>query len=90
MNERTKTFTIEAEFRRAPPELFPNLTVEANIVLQRKHNILTLPRNMVTDDGMVTKSNGEKVAVKTGLKDYQKIEIVSGITAEDELMVPGK
>jgi hypothetical protein len=90
MNERTKTFTIEASFTKAPPELFPNLTVEANILLQSKKNILTLPRNMVSDDRTVTKSNGEKVSVITGLKDYQKIEILSGISADDELIVPVK
>jgi multidrug efflux pump subunit AcrA (membrane-fusion protein) len=90
MNERTKTFTIEASFTKAPPELFPNLTVEANILLQSKKNILTLPRNMVSGDRTVTKSNGEKVSVITGLKDYQKIEILSGISADDELIVPVK
>lgn len=90
MNERTKTFTIEATFTKAPPTLFPNLTVEANIVLQSKKGVLTLPRHLVSDDGTVTKSNGDKVAVQTGLKDYQKIEIISGITADDELIVPAK
>jgi hypothetical protein len=36
----------------------------------------------------VVKPNGDKIAVKTGLKDYQKIEIISGINAEDELVKP--
>jgi hypothetical protein len=45
---------------------------------------------MVSDDRTVTKSNGEKVSVITGLKDYQKIEILSGISADDELIVPVK
>jgi hypothetical protein len=37
---------------------------------------------------MVVKPNGEKVLVKTGLKNYQNIEILSGITANDELIKP--
>ena len=32
--------------------------------------------------------NGDKVVVKTGLKDYEKIEIISGISVEDELIKP--
>ncbi|MES2560113.1 MAG: efflux RND transporter periplasmic adaptor subunit [Bacteroidota bacterium] len=88
MNERTKTFTVDADFTLTPPQLFPNLTVEANIVLQHKKNALTLPRYVVGDDGTVTRKNGEKITVRTGLKDYQKIEIISGINAEDELIVP--
>jgi hypothetical protein len=30
------------------------------------------------------------VQVKTGLKDYKKIEILSGISTNDELIVPAK
>lgn len=90
MNERTKTFMVEAEFTIKPNTLFPNLTVEANIVINTKKNVLTLPRNLVSDDGFVTKADGEKVQVKTGLKDYNKIEILSGISANDELIVPAK
>jgi hypothetical protein len=37
---------------------------------------------------LVIKSNGDTIKVKTGLKDYQKIEILSGITAADELLIP--
>lgn len=90
MNERTKTFVVEALFTKQPATLFPNLTAEANIVIRTKKNVLTLPRNVVSDDGFVTKENGEKVAVKTGLKDYNKIEILSGILPNDELIVPAK
>jgi HlyD family secretion protein len=34
------------------------------------------------------KSNGDTVVVKTGLKDYQKVEILSGIKSDDELLKP--
>ena len=44
----------------------------------------------VLNDSIVIKSDGEKVIVKTGLKDYQKIEIVSGISANDELIKPSE
>jgi hypothetical protein len=66
--------------------LYPNLTVEANVVIQTKNNILTLPRSLVSDDGFVTTKSGGKVAVKIGLKDYERVEILSGITADDEII----
>jgi hypothetical protein len=31
------------------------------------------------------KANGEKIIVKTGLKDFQKIEILSGLKETDEI-----
>jgi hypothetical protein len=34
------------------------------------------------------KENGDKVAVKTGLKDYKMIEILSGISVKDALKNP--
>ncbi len=88
MNERSKTFLVEAEFIQPPATLYPNITFEANIVLQSKQQVLLLPRNYLINDSMVVKPNGEKVVVKTGLKNYQNIEILSGITANDELIKP--
>lgn len=88
MNERSKTFLVEAEFLKQPELLYPNITFEANIVLQSKEKALLIPINFVQNDTLVFKSNGDKVVVKTGLRDYQKIEILSGISAEDELIKP--
>lgn len=88
MNEQTRTFVVEAEFVVTPPRLYPNISFEANIVLASKAKALLIPRNYLLNDSIVVKSNGDKVKVKTGLKDYQKIEILSGISAEDELLLP--
>ena len=90
MNERSKTFIVEAEFITQPEILYPNVTFEASIVMNTKNNVLLIPRNYILNDSIVMKANGEKVIVKTGLKDYQKIEIVSGISAEDELIKPSE
>lgn len=88
MNERTRTFLVEAKFLNPPNQLYPNISFEANIILATKNKALLVPRNYVLNDSIVFKSNGERVVVKTGLKDYKKIEILSGITAQDELIPP--
>jgi multidrug efflux pump subunit AcrA (membrane-fusion protein) len=88
MNERTKTFIVEAEFVKTPKLLYPNISFEANIVIDKKDKALLIPRNCLVNDSFVMKSDGEKVLVKTGLKDYQQIEILSGIDLNDELTVP--
>lgn len=90
MNERSKTFLVEATFTEAPKRLYPNVSFEANIILQTKDKALLIPRNYVLNDSFVLKGNGDKVAVKTGLKDYKMIEILSGISAEDELKNPAE
>jgi multidrug efflux pump subunit AcrA (membrane-fusion protein) len=88
MNERSKTFMVEATFVKQPNVLYPNITFEANIVLRSKDKALLIPRRYMIDDNMVMKANGDKVQVKTGLKDFQQIEILSGISLSDEIQKP--
>jgi HlyD family secretion protein len=88
MNERTRSFVVEASFVRAPPVLYPNLTAEANIIIRQKEKALTIPRDYLLDDSFVLRETGERVPVKTGIKDYQKVEILDGISQEDVLVKP--
>ena len=90
MNERSKTFLVEAEFTQAPEVLYPNITFEANIVMQSKDKALLIPRTYLLNDSTVLNAKGKEINITTGLKDYQKIEILSGITANDELSKPAK
>ncbi|MEO8760169.1 MAG: RND transporter, partial [Bacteroidia bacterium] len=90
MNEQSKTFLVEATFIDPPKILYPFISFEANIVIQTKEKALLIPRNLLVNDSTVIKANGDKVIVKTGLKDYQMVEILSGITADDELISPAK
>lgn len=88
MNERSKTFLVEAKFTKAPPKLFPNITFEANILLNKKENAILIPRNYLKQDSIVTLASGEEKIVKVGLKDFQKAEILSGLKATDEIIKP--
>ena len=88
MNERTRSFTVEAIFTKRPTTLYPNLTTEANIVLQTKEKAITIPRDYLADDSTVLLADGEKRKVVTGVMDFQKVEILSGLTTSDEIMKP--
>lgn len=88
MNDRTKSFTIEADFTTAPPVLYPFLTVEANIVIQTKKSALTIPRDFLVDESFVITEDEDKKQVVTGLKDYDRVEILSGITRDDIILKP--
>lgn len=88
MNERTKTFLVEAEFTDPPKSIFPNITFEASIVLNTKEKAVLIPIEYLVKDSMVIKRNGDSVAVKIGLRDYKQVEIISGVSADDELIKP--
>jgi multidrug efflux pump subunit AcrA (membrane-fusion protein) len=88
MNERSKSFSVEAVFLTQPPVLYPNLTAEANIVIQEKKRAITIPVNYLVNDSTVLISKNKTRVVKTGLKDYQKVEILNGLTAGDIIYKP--
>lgn len=88
MNERTRTFLVEAEFVNQPPVLYPNTTFEANILIQTKMNVLLIPRDFLFNEEFVYNEEGQKIKVKTGLKDYRKVEILSGIDANTVISKP--
>lgn len=88
MDERSRTFKVEALFKQTPPALYPNLTAEANIIISQKAKSLTIPRNYLVDGKYVLVGKDEKKEVTTGLKDYQKVEILSGIDSSTVLFKP--
>ena len=83
MSEKTKSFTIEANFINLPKLLYPFLTCEANIIIQQKAKALTIPRAYLLEGDYVLLDKNKKVKVKTGLKDYQKVEILEGLSTKD-------
>jgi multidrug efflux pump subunit AcrA (membrane-fusion protein) len=88
MNERTRTFTVEAVFTQAPPVLYPNLTAEANIILARKERAFTIPSAYLVDERYVLVGKDEKREVKVGLRDLQRVEVLSGIDSSTVIMHP--
>jgi multidrug efflux pump subunit AcrA (membrane-fusion protein) len=89
MNSESRSFTVEAAFTKAPPVLYPNLTCEANIVIRVKEQALTIPRSYLLNDSQVMLKSRSLRSVRTGIKDYQKVEILSGLSANDIILKPG-
>lgn len=88
MDERSRTFKIEAHFDNPPAKLYPNLTAEANIIIQTKKNALTIPKSYLIDGKFVLVNEDEKRQVKIGLNDYQNVEILEGLTAGETIYKP--
>lgn len=90
MDTKSKSFTVEAEFLKNPPRLYPNLTLEANIIIEIKENTLVIPRNFLINDERVITENGDTLLVKVGIKDYQFAEILKGLDKNTTLIKPQK
>ncbi|MBL7982774.1 MAG: efflux RND transporter periplasmic adaptor subunit [Flavobacteriales bacterium] len=88
MNERTRTFTVEAVFVEPPPVLYPNLTLEANIVIERKESALTVPAEYLVQDRYVLVASDERREVVIGLRDLQRVEVLKGLDTTVTLYHP--
>lgn len=88
MDEKTKSFTVEGVFKNPPPRLYPNLSLEANIVIQSKGGALTIPRAYLLKDSSVVTLAGDTVLLKLGLMDYEKVEVLEGLDEKTEIIKP--
>ncbi|MFN8416532.1 MAG: efflux RND transporter periplasmic adaptor subunit [Cytophagaceae bacterium] len=88
MNVKTRTFTVTAVFENQPSVLYPYLTVEANIIIESKAKALVVPVAYLTADNEVVLEDGTKDKVTTGLKNYQWVEILSGVDTTAKIILP--
>ena len=86
-NERNQTFKVEGEFTSPPEELYAGLSGEANVLIREKENVLTIPLDYLTPDGLVITGDGP-VAVETGARSMDKVEILSGIDEKTTIYLP--
>lgn len=88
MSEATRSFQIEATFTQPPPVLYPNLSVEANIILLTREKTLVIPRNYLINDSLVLTNEKDTTRVYTGLRNYEYVEIANGLTEGQEIYKP--
>ncbi len=86
MNAKSKSFKVDAVFTQQPENMFPYLSAQANIIIEVKEKTITIPRAYLIDNEYVYLESKEKRKVKVGLMDYEKVEIISGITTGDALV----
>ena len=87
LDPKTQTFKAEATFKSAHPDLYPGLAAESNIVLNKRDNVLVIPRNTIDEENQVITIQGLK-KVKTGISNSEWVEVLSGITEGDEIIIP--
>jgi Membrane-fusion protein len=83
MNEQSRSFIVRATFVTRPPQLYPNLSTEANIIIRSKQKAVTIPRSYLIGDSSVMVGNHEMRKVQIGIMDYQKAEVLQGLTPSD-------
>lgn len=89
------TFEVKIEVTSENKSLLkPEMTANVEIIAAEKDNVLMLPSDAVILKNQkywvtIVKENGqqEERAVETGINDFTRVEIVSGITAEEKAVL---
>lgn len=88
LNRKEQAFTVEAVFEQEPGLQLSGLNAEANIIIQKKEGVLTIPKNLLNQDTVWVLEAGETKArrIKTGLSDNEWVEILGGIDEKSVLI----
>ena len=86
-DKATQSFSVEGKFIHTPPQLYNGLSGEANIIVAKRKNILTIPTEYLTSNGSVLTPDGE-IRVNLGVKNLEFVEICAGIDSSTVILKP--
>ncbi len=94
LDRQTRTMETEIDFDNRDGHLIPGMYAETQLSLREKKDALTIPLEAVTrngDDAMVLAVNRENIIeerhVKLGLEDSVRVEVLSGLTDNDRVVI---
>jgi membrane fusion protein (multidrug efflux system) len=96
LDPRTRTLRVKAQIANADGRLRPGLFARADLGVARREGALLVPEEAVLQraDGEVVftvtpDDKAHRVLVKTGMQREGKVEIVTGLAAQDQVVVRG-
>jgi HlyD family secretion protein len=93
MNEVDQTFRVDAVFPDSTDQHYIHSSVEANIIIQKKNNVLIIPRQaLAASDSVQIKEDGKikTIAVKTGIRTLNDVEITEGLNEAATIILQQK
>ncbi|MGH9366190.1 MAG: efflux RND transporter periplasmic adaptor subunit [Thermoanaerobaculia bacterium] len=92
VEEQNRTFEIEAEFEdaRFARSLPPGISADVEVIQGARDGVLRIPSDALMEGGKVLVVRDGKLAsrtVRTGLKNWQFVEVVDGLEAGEPVVV---
>ena len=94
LDRQTRTMETEIDFENGDGRLIPGMYAETQLSLREKKDVLTVPLESVTrngDDATVLAVNTQNIIeerhVKLGLEDSVRVEVLSGLTDKDRVVI---
>lgn len=94
LDRQTRTMETEIDFDNHDGHLIPGMYAETRLSLREKKDALTIPLEAVTrngNDATVLAVNAQNIVeerhIRLGLEDEKRVEIVSGLTDADRVII---
>lgn len=90
LNKAEQSFKVDARFDEQAPAGMYGLNLEANIIIRKAKDVLTIPRAVIlTNDSVRIVRDGKEMTVKItkGATDLVYVEVLSGIHENDDLII---
>jgi macrolide-specific efflux system membrane fusion protein len=89
-DEIEQSYIVEAMFDVYPEKMFSGTQLQANIETGHRKNVLVIPSDYVSRGNVVQLKKGQEKQIKTGSKNQDLTEVISGITEKDKIVKPKK
>jgi len=87
----SQSFIVEATFIEHPNVLKDGTQLQANFIIEEKKNVLVIPATYLSDGDSITLQEGhKKLAIKTGIKTLEWVEITEGLSENETIELPKK
>jgi multidrug efflux pump subunit AcrA (membrane-fusion protein) len=90
VNQQQQSLHVDATLKEPLADAFTGLAVEANIIIRKKDNAMVIPKAaLLPGDSVLVKNDrgDEKVKVVPGIETLDEVEVMSGISAEQTLLI---
>lgn len=87
-NSTEQSYVVEAQFNQVPNKIFSGSQLQANIESGKSNDVLVIPTAYIIRANYVLLENGEEKSIKTGKKNSDWTEVISGLSEEDIIVKP--
>jgi HlyD family secretion protein len=69
--------------------IFSGMSVEANVIISERKNVLVIPREYLIEGNKVKKKGSKELTtIKKGASDLEFVEVLEGVDETNEIEIP--
>lgn len=90
LNRTDQSFRVDAEFTGEQPASYYGLTIEANLIVNQRKNVLTIPKSYVVgSDSVWVEQNGkkQKIRFQKGAENFDLVEVRGGLNEKSKVVM---